>query len=250
MLLMMMMLMMMLMMVSTTRGNECEGRPDYGKKTSEIAPPRVYVSREEWGAEPWGDPSTCPISMDNITMITIHHTVTASPVDYDDGIVQMQYIQYLHQVGNGWSDVGYHFVTNSLGYLYQGRPFWDDTDFSGNDQYRNSSATFPYPGFIQGAHASNANSNNLGIAVMGCYDTAGVCAPSPSNNITRGDPLYNQLVDFVAFYADVLAVPLDRDHIVGHRDVGSTVTSCPGQFLWDLIPSIIADASAKLSWTR
>jgi len=223
---------------------QCVGYPDYGKVNADFEPTGMYIPRSAWGARPYAgdcavDPSVI-IAMDNVTRITIHHTYMSSPSSLEEGMAEMREIQDLHQLVNGWVDIGYQFVVDRMGHVYQSRTYWDDGEMDTTPT--NSSAGYPRPGFVQGNHAGGANENNLGISAMGCYDSQEACGSVPATPIVKGDVLYNQLVSLVSYYATVFHIPLDRDHILGHREAGTTPTTCPGQHLYDLLDDIVEDA--------
>ena len=54
--------------------------------------------------------------------MTLHHSAGFSAETLEEGIAQMQAIQLFHQDIRGWSDIGYHFVIDKAGNIYQGRP--------------------------------------------------------------------------------------------------------------------------------
>ncbi|CAF1002215.1 unnamed protein product [Rotaria magnacalcarata] len=78
-----------------------------------------YVDRVEWGARK-------PSSITNLTsqplsFYVIHHSET--PPCYDDVscVERVKGIQYYHQIGRGWVDIGYHFLVGENGKAYEGR---------------------------------------------------------------------------------------------------------------------------------
>ena len=78
--------------------------------------------------------------------MTLHHSAGFSAETLDEGIAQMQAIQTFHQDVRGWSDIGYHFVIDKAGNIYQGRP---ET--------------------VIGAHTGGSNTGNIGACLLGCY---------------------------------------------------------------------------------
>lgn len=58
-------------------------------------------------------------------VITLLNDLTTSIICscYDDTscIERVQAIQHLHQVGNKWDDIGYHFLVGENGKVYEGR---------------------------------------------------------------------------------------------------------------------------------
>ena len=114
----------------------------------EIIPPSGIVPRSQWarlGVARQDD----IYGMNGIRRITVHHdgmppTSLASMRQVASRIEQ---IRQSHVVGRGWADLGYHYVIDPAGRVWEGRSI----------RY-------------QGAHVHNQNENNLGILVMGNFD--------------------------------------------------------------------------------
>lgn len=101
-------------------------------------------SRGAWGA----GRARGSMEQQNPNRVTVHHTDGHSRGDALGGINEMRSIQSFHVNGRGWNDIGYHFVIDGQGRVYEGRP-----------------------ADVLGAHAGGgANVNNVGIAVMGNYN--------------------------------------------------------------------------------
>ena len=115
-----------------------------------------------------------------------------------DGIVLHHYaanvsIQTVHNwhLGNGWAGIGYNFVVDKDGTIWNGRGME----------------------FV-GAHAANHNSNTIGIAVQGDYHNVSRTMP---------DAQFNALVWLIRH----LRERYGNIWIRGHRDL--MATACPGQ---------------------
>jgi len=106
-----------------------------------VAKPRI-VSREEWGAR---SPKCQYEPIGNITAITTHHTATSN--DYVDAVEMIKSIQNYHMDERGWCDIGYHFLVDRDGNIYEGRPL-----------------------SALGAHVAGHNQGNVGIAVLGDFN--------------------------------------------------------------------------------
>ena len=98
-----------------------------------------------------------------------------------------------HTENNGWDFVGYHFIVESNGKVVPGR----DLDMTG-------------------AHAKGANGDSVGICLVGSNDVSEETWTQQQIDATN---------ELVGALRRVLGVPLT---IHGHRDVGTTVTLCPG----------------------
>jgi len=103
------------------------------------------VSRQQWGAASmhsnW-DRMTAPYR------ITVHHTAEPfSGTSLSSNIAEVRDIQQEHMNGNGWADLGYHFLIGRDGKVFQGRPL-----------------------YAQGAHSDGDNNiGNVGICLLGNF---------------------------------------------------------------------------------
>ena len=177
-------------------------------KNSQIIKPTI-ISRAEWGARP---PQSGYSDMPYYNKLTLHHSAGFSADNLEEGIAQMQAIQIFHQDVRGWSDIGYHFVIDKAGNIYQGRP---ET--------------------VLGAHTSGANTGNIGTCVLGCYH------PPASDNYFCYDELSNvsdeSIIKLFAWVSD--AYNVQPNVLKGHRDYYDfAYTSCPGDNLWTLLPEL------------
>lgn len=83
-----------------------------------------------------------------VNRITLHHdgmSVFTSRADRD-AIARLETIRQSHR-NRGWGDIGYHFLIDPAGRVWEGRPLgW------------------------QGAHVAAQNEGNIGICIMGNYE--------------------------------------------------------------------------------
>lgn len=105
-------------------------------------------SRSSWGATP-ATPARMK-AMDGISRVTVHHEGNPQP-NYDNSPAQvastLRGIQAQHRQRMGAGDIGYHYIVDRSGGIWQGR----------DSRY-------------QGAHSSGNNAHNLGILVLGNFD--------------------------------------------------------------------------------
>lgn len=134
-------------------------------------------------------------------MIVIHHT--GNPTDDDLSAAE---IDASHK-GQGWACIGYHYVIRKDGTVEQGRPHW-----------------------TVGAHAYGYNSHTIGIHVCGNFEEA---EPTDAQIESTAMLLANLCTDY--------GIPIDRDHIVGHRELMST--ACPGRNLYEMMDTIVGKAA-------
>jgi hypothetical protein len=150
----------------------------------------AIFSRASWGASR-SNPSE---AMPHPTRVTVHHTDGNRPESLDGSIGEMRSIQAFHKHTNKWADIGYHFVIDASGRVFEGRP----TE-------------------ILGAHVGHANWNNVGVAVMGNYDKQDL------NEEQKG--ALKRLIAFLAVRYD--GDVAHRDFIQGHMHYNNT--DCPGR---------------------
>src|SRR3954447_9246651 len=122
-----------------------------------VVPPPSIISRAEWGAdETIGDHRR---SFSPLVKAIVHHTA----IDETDPGAQVREIQRYHVEHNGWEDIGYNFLVDREGRIYEGRWARDYAPgevHSGEDLSGN---------LVVGAHAESHNSGSVGIAILGEY---------------------------------------------------------------------------------
>ncbi|MFT5144082.1 MAG: hypothetical protein ACI80V_002531 [Rhodothermales bacterium] len=200
-------------------------KPIAAKTTGIIIPPPL-ITRAEWGAKAFiGTPSR--LANPTHEYMTFHHAAGYSAATRAQGLAQMRAIQELHQDIRGWSDIGYQFLIDQGGNLYQGRPFLN-----------NATSLSDLPVFALGAHVGGANTGNIGVSILGCYHP-----PEGGNCIDQITPeAYDTYVTLFAFLSERYGVPASQ--IRGHRDFSST--ACPGDNNYVLLPSLRRDVGELL----
>ena len=143
----------------------------------------------------------------------------------------MRAIELYHVQGNGWNDIGYNFLVDKYGQVFEGR-------YGG--------ITRP----VIGAHAQGFNSGSVGIAVIGDYGSTSISPAARAAlvsliawrlDLAHVDPL-SKVVRVSAGnprYPAGTAVTLNA--ISGHRDVYPT--SCPGASLYAQLPSLRSEVA-------
>lgn len=178
------------------------------QKKGDIEKPRV-ISREEWGASP---PKYEYTNHPYFDKLTLHHAAGWAAHTLEKGKTRVRSIQEFHQDGRGWNDIGYHFVVDMGGHIYQGRP---ET--------------------VIGAHVGGANTGNVGVCLLGCYHPPETSLPC-THELTKESE--ESLIHLYAWVSDAYGV--DPEVLLGHRDYFGT-TSCPGDNVWPLIPGMRED---------
>jgi hypothetical protein len=163
----------------------------------------VICNRVCWGARA---ARNTPSQMGSLTRAVIHHTAGAS--DYNTtsqgtSASLVRAIQNLHMDVNGWSDVGYHFMTDKLGNNFEGRV--------------GSMTSRP-----QGAHDA-VNVNSFGFNLMGYYHTPYNHTPTQvSRNALYDVIAWRMPTGFTGFGSGTYS-GRTVGFLCGHRDVGSTL---------------------------
>lgn len=114
--------------------------------------PKGVVKRSAWGAAPAKLNKMSPVG-GPWEKITVHHSDAIGSFNFDGSAANsgaaVKRVQRIHQVENGWADIGYHFLVDARGRVFEGRALqW------------------------QGAHAGNPSKNkrNIGVCVLGNFD--------------------------------------------------------------------------------
>ena len=146
--------------------------------------------------------------------MTLHHSAGWAATTLEEGKAAVKSIQEFHQDGRGWSDIGYHFLVDMGGNIYQGRP---ET--------------------VLGAHVGGANTGNIGVCILGCYHP-------PETSISCYDEMTysseQSLIQLYAWISDTYGV--EPKLLKGHRDYFGT-TSCPGNNVWAKLPELRSEIS-------
>lgn len=180
------------------------------------------ISRAGWGAnedlryEDDGD-ELWPPEHDTVRKIVVHHTATED--GGSDPASMLRAIYYYHAVTLGWGDIGYNYLVDHHGNVYEGRAGGDGS---------------------VGGHVFGYNSGSMGIAVIGTFQSIDSAQPAldsivriineraPRIDPGGGGPFHDR-----AFVPDVC----------GHRDLVSS--DCPGDRLHGRLPEIRGWASGR-----
>lgn len=200
--------------------------PVRGEAGHPAARPRV-VPRAEWLADAAGEPPPARYA-DRVRAVFIHHTDTPNGYDCADAPRTIRFL-YAGQIGGRqWDDIGYNFLVDRCGTVYEGR--------AGGIERA-----------VVGAHTQGYNKGSVGIAAIGTF-TAGTPVPRAMTDALAGliawklglsdvDPRSTvRLVstNSLSRYPAGAVEPFST--VSGHRDGYST--SCPGAALTAALPAI------------
>ncbi len=188
--------------------------------------PRM-ITREQWGANPKLMNCT-PLVADFLSVGFVHHTAGSNSYSRSQADDVVRGIYAYDTNGRGWCDMGYNFLIDRFGDVFEGRSGGITND-------------------VVGAAQMGFNTGAFSVAMMGTFDS--VAPPAPA---------MRSLQRLLAWRLDVAHVnPMawawmtsaggDTDRypagktvrlhaISGHRDTG--ITDCPGVVLYGLLPKI------------
>jgi LysM repeat protein len=162
-----------------------------------------YQPRAKWTQQPIILSRTKPMG-GTPNVITIHHSGDKDDI-HTESAAWLRQVDLNHIKGTNhaepWACIGYHFIIDVSGKVYEGRPL----------KY-------------QGAHAGNdqVNKLNIGICLIGDFDQARVPAAQRTALLSTLDRL-------------CLQYGINRASVYGHQHFKST--ECPGRFLSQIIAS-------------
>ncbi|QCU78193.1 hypothetical protein E7744_08405 [Citricoccus sp. SGAir0253] len=203
--------------------------------TADALKPAI-VTRAQWGADEsivrdFGTPST------DLKALYIHHTAGSNSYTPSGAYAQIRGIFTYHAKTLGWGDIGYQFLVDKYGTIYQGR---------------RGSIDAP----VMGAQAGGFNTDTIGVSAMGNYQEA--AAPAAMvDAIERvlawqayrygvdptGTTRLTQSGKGTARWTSGTTVTVPT--ILGHKV--TNFTSCPGQYLDAKIPSIRSSVDQRVN---
>ena len=208
---------------------------------------RVSASRPAARAADAGQPSIIPRGQwagnqcnpkgtpeyGNVQMAFVHHTDGANDYAPSDSAAIVLAICRFHRDDNGWNDIGYNFLVDKYGQIFEGRAGGIDRP-------------------VVGAQAQGYNDQSTGVSSLGTFNTVG--------QTDAGLKALSQLIAWRLSIAGVpvagkvtlisrgggdnkypSGTPVTFDRISGHRD--GDATDCPGDALYAQLPDIRARAA-------
>ena len=186
-------------------------------------PQPSIIPRAGWGANE--SYMTWPPEYHPVHKIIVHHTVTQN---YDpDPPSTVRAIYYYHAVTLGWGDIGYNYLVDWQGNIYEGR--YGGLDAVGRHVH---GPMVPWCGI----YAYNCGS--VGISAIGTYGNS-VNPPSAEPS----EALLDAITDLAAWECGRSLfnptessdfVDITVQNIAGHRDYNQT--ACPGDYLYAKLP--------------
>ncbi|MFD5870075.1 N-acetylmuramoyl-L-alanine amidase [Streptomyces sp. NPDC060322] len=204
------------------------------------APKPPIVTRAGWNAdESLNDES--PDYMDTVKAVFVHHTAQTNAYSCADSAAIVRGLHAYHVQSNGWKDLGYNFVVDKCGTVFEGRK-------GGVDRA------------VLGAHTYGFNRETAGIAVIGLYTDASAAtaattavariaawklgqygvSPSGTATLTAG-----AAGDNYAGKKFTAGTAYSFSAVSGHRDGFNT--QCPGTRLYGQLPTIRGYAAGPVA---
>ena len=196
------------------------------------------ISRAQWGADESLRPSDCsPEYSSTLKAAVVHHTVNANTYTAAESAGLVRSIYAFHVQGRGWCDVGYQFLVDRYGQIFEGRAGGADRP-------------------VIGAQAGGFNTYTVGVSGIGDFTSAAptsAMVASVSQVVGWKLGLHNRdpfgRVTLVSAGGDATGypsgTPVPVNVVLGHRDVD--LTGCPGDAFYPLLASIRSQAATYRS---
>ena len=199
--------------------------------------PVPVTTRAEWGANAsymsW-DPD-----YESAGHVVVHHTAGTNNYSAGQSASIVRGIYYYHAVTLDWGDIGYNFLIDKYGTVFEGR---------------SGSVAAPAGEMSVGAHARGVNTGTMGLSMMGDYSSV---SPSEAQlrsvgrmagwflkraGITDANGRAGLHVWTTERYQAGSTISMPR--ILGHRDVG--YTTCPGNVGYSKLGTIRTIAQTQI----
>jgi len=200
-------------------------------RRTQIAGEPPIILRLSWGADE-SIRRAGPRYADAVHFAIVHHTAGSNNYTRAQSAAIVRGIQIYHVKGNGWDDIGYNFLVDKYGQVFEGR-------YGGMDRP------------VIGAQALGFNTGSVGVSVIGDYRSTQISAAAKASleqllawrlDVAHVDPL--STVSRISGGSPKFprGVPVLVRAISGHRDVN--FTDCPGNALYAELPQIAKDVAA------
>ena len=199
--------------------------------------PVPVTTRAEWGANAsymsW-DPD-----YESAGHVVVHHTAGTNNYSAGQSASIVRGIYYYHAVTLDWGDIGYNFLIDKYGTVFEGR---------------SGSVAAPAGEMSVGAHARGVNTGTMGLSMMGDYSSVSPSDAQLSSvgrmagwflkraGITDANGRAGLHVWTTERYQAGSTISMPR--ILGHRDVG--YTTCPGNVGYSKLGTIRTIAQTQI----
>ncbi|MET9817952.1 MULTISPECIES: N-acetylmuramoyl-L-alanine amidase [unclassified Streptomyces] len=188
----------------------------------------AVTPRSAWGADESlvKDP---PSYTSDTQAVFVHHTAGTNDYTCEESASVVRGVFLYHVRSNGWNDIGYHFLVDKCGTVFEGRAGGIDKP-------------------VLGAHTYGFNAATSSVSVLGDYTTA-TTNTAVRESVAKVAAWKLGLYGLDPTGTTVLTAGADNGkyklgqkvtlhRVSGHRD--GYPTACPGQHLYDDLPEIRA----------
>ena len=191
----------------------------------------AIVSRAAWGADERLRNCT-PDRLAGFKAAVVHHTVNSNSYSSSQAASLMRGIYAYHTQSREWCDIGYNFLVDRFGRIYEGRK---------------GSIT----SFIQGAQAGGFNVETFGVSVIGDFTSTsfpsavtGALSRVIAWQADRSgfDPATSVTLTSAGSTRYDAGKRVTKPRVMGHRDL--SLTSCPGNTAYPQVTSVRSRAAS------
>ncbi|WP_347350547.1 cell wall-binding repeat-containing protein [Intrasporangium sp.] len=192
-------------------------------RTATAAKPAIHT-RAQWGADESLREQSSP-DYGRVEAAFVHHTAGTNNYTREQVPGIIRGIYSYHVKSQGWRDIGYNFLVDKFGRIWEGR--WGGMDKA-----------------VVGAHTYGLNSYTFGVSVLGNYETA---HPSGAT-LTALSRLIAWKASIHHFDVSGRVTISGKTYytVSGHRDGKDNSTECPGRYLYAKLPTIRKQAATDL----
>jgi hypothetical protein len=223
--------------------------------TSSPIPAPPIITRAGWGVNECIRDSGYPDYGQQVKVVFVHHTDDPNTYACSNSAALVRAAYLYHVQVEGWRDIGYNFLVDKCGQIFEGR-------FGGT--------ALP----VVGAQTYGFNTNSMGIAAIGTYTdlSGGDATASPNPGATPTDAMLRSIAWIAAWKLDMSGIdpitgtnvlteggtlstnlqkyangkPVTFHAISGHRDGYNT--DCPGNQLYNDLVQIRAYAENPITY--
>ncbi|MBC3762873.1 peptidoglycan recognition protein family protein [Quadrisphaera oryzae] len=203
------------------------------------------ITRAQWGADESMRLKNCsaPTYTGTPKVALVHHTAGSNSYSAADSAAIVRGIYYEHTQVQGWCDIGYNFLVDKYGQVFEGR-------YGGMDKA------------VLGAHTGGFNTDTFGVSMLGNFETA---TPTSAGMdalarviawkfaISHTDPTGTATLTSAGLSGSNIryqaGAQVTVSTISGHRDLNAT--ACPGANLYSQLPSLrtrVAQLVSEKEW--
>jgi len=206
----------------------------------------TIISRAGWGAKEsfrFDDAGTelWPREFFPVQKLVVHHT--AGRNNDPDPASTVRAIYHYQAVVRGWDDIGYNFLIDEAGRIYEGRysrEYGSSGSPTGEDLDGNS---------VVGAHVSHHNAGTVGIVLLGTLtntDATKAARASLERLLAWKAQRHNLDPQGSGIYSNpITGLQKNVPNIIGHRDLAATL--CPGGTFYKTLPALRHAVAGRIS---